>query len=139
MVESRIRKGWEVRLDELGIKQGELGNRSAELEGEIGRLDRELSLCRMRKYRSELADRMKRLFTRTFRERDKLVEARFGQMEEWNACSRILRACIIIKDGLDDEEAVSCREVSELKGYLTARLSSEMEGDIKEDILDLLQ
>ena len=138
MVEEKIKREWEVRLQGLNVKQDELTNRASEIEGEIERLQEELDQYRVKRYRTELAGRLKRSFSQTFRERDGLIEARFGSMQEWNVCSLRLRAYIIIRDSLDSEEGNACRNVSELKSYLQARLNSELEGNLQEETLDLL-
>ena len=138
MVEERIKREWEVTLEGFNVKQHELSSRAGELEDEIERLETELARYRIKKYRTELAGKLKRGFSRTFRERDCLIEPRFGSIEEWNLCSRRLEAHIIIRNSLDTEEASACRDVSGLKGYLRAKLNSELEGDVEEEILDLL-
>ena len=138
MVQEKIKREWEVTLQGLNVKQDELTSRASEIEGEIERLQEELDQYRVKRYRIELAGRLKRSFSRTFCERDGLIEARFGSMQEWNVCSLRLRTYIIIRDGLDSEEGNACRNVSELKSYLQARLNSELEGNVEEEILDLL-
>lgn len=138
MVGEKIKREWEVRLQGLNVKQDELTNRASEIEGEIERLQEELDQYRVKRYRIELAGRLKRSFSRTFCERDGLIEARFGSMQEWNVSSLRLRAYVIIRDSLDSEEGNACRNVSELKSYLQARLNSELEGNVEEEILDLL-
>lgn len=138
MVEEKIKREWEVRLQGLNVKQDELTNRASEIEGEIERLQEELDQYRVKRYRTELAGRLKRSFSQTFRERDGLIEARFGSMQEWNVCSLRLRAYIIIRDSLDSEEGNACMNVSGLKSYLQARLNSELEGNVEEETLDLL-
>ena len=138
MVGEKIKREWEVRLQGLNVKQDELTNRASEIEGEIERLQEELDQYRVKRYRTELAGRLKRSFSQTFRERDGLIEARFGSMQEWNVCSLRLRAYIIIRDSLDSEEGNACRNVSGLKSYLQARLNSELEGNVEEETLDLL-
>ncbi len=138
MVGEKIKREWEVRLQGLNVKQDELTNRASEIEGEIERLQEELDQYRVKRYRTELAGRLKRSFSHTFRERDGLIEARFGSMQEWNVCSLRLRAYVIIRDSLDSEEGNACRNVSELKSYLQARLNSELEGNLQEETLDLL-
>jgi len=138
MVQEKIKREWEVTLQGLNVKQDELTNRASEIEGEIERLQEELDQYRVKRYRTELAGRLKRSFSQTFRERDGLIEARFGSMQEWNVCSLRLRAYIIIRDSLDSEEGNACRNVSGLKSYLQARLNSELEGNVEEEALDLL-
>jgi len=138
MVQEKIKREWEVTLQGLNVKQDELTNRASEIEGEIERLQEELDQYRVKRYRTELAGRLKRSFSQTFRERDGLIEARFGSMQEWNVCSLRLRAYIIIRDSLDSEEGNACRNVSGLKSYLQARLNSELEGNVEEETLDLL-
>jgi hypothetical protein len=138
MVEEKIKREWEVRLEELDVKQHELRNRAKELENEVESLEGELAQHRIKKYRTELADKLRRCFSSTFRERDALVEPRVGSMQGWNVCSRKLKAYIILRNGLDGEEAGACRDVSELKGYLRAKLNLEMKGNVEEEILDLL-
>lgn len=138
MVQEKIKREWEVTLQGLNVKQDELTNRASEIEGEIERLQEELDQYRVKRYRTELAGRLKRSFSHTFRERDGLIEPRFGSMQEWNVCSLRLRAYIIIRDSLDSEEGNACRNVSGLKSYLQARLNSELEGNVEEETLDLL-
>lgn len=138
MVQEKIKREWEVRLQGLNVKQDELTNRASEIEGEIERLQEELDQYRAKRYRTEVAGRLKRSFSRTFRERDGLIEASFGSMQEWNVCSLRLRAYVIIRDSLDSEEGNACRNASELKSYLQARLNSELEGNLQEETLDLL-
>ncbi len=138
MVQEKIKREWEVTLQGLNVKQDELTSRASEIEGEIERLQEELDQYRVKGYRTELAGRLKRSFSQTFRERDGLIEARFGSMQEWNVCSLRLRAYIIIRDSLDSEEGNACRNVSGLKSYLQARLNSELEGNVEEEALDLL-
>ncbi len=138
MVEEKIKREWGVRLEELDVKQHELRNRANELEDEVERLEGELAQHRIKRYRTELADKLRRCFSRTFRERDALIEPRFGSMQEWNVCSRRLKAYIILRNGLNTEEAGACRDVSELRGCLRAKLNLELEGNIEEEILDLL-
>ncbi len=138
MVGEKIKREWGVRLQGLNVKQDELTNRASEIEGEIDRLQEELDQYRVKSYRTELGGRLKRGFSHTFRERDGLIEARFGSMQEWNVCSLRLRAYVIIRDSLDSEEGNTCRNVSELKSYLQARLNSELEGNVEEETSDLL-
>ncbi len=138
MVEEKIKREWEVTLQGLNVKQDELTSRAGEIEGEIEGLQEELDQYRVKKYRTELAGRLKRSFSQTFRERDGLIEPRFGSMRKWNVCSLRLRAYIIIRDSLDGEEGNACRNVSELKSYLQARLNSELEGNVQKETLDLL-
>ena len=45
---------------------------------------------------------------------------------------------MILRNVLDTEEAGACRDVSELKGCLRAKLNLEMKGNVEEEILDLL-
>lgn len=138
MVDEKIKREWEIRLRGLNVKQEELSGRAGELEDEVEKLESELAQCRIKRYRTELADKLKRRFSQTFRERDSLIESRFGSMEEWNVYSRKLKAYIVIKDSVDSEEASACRDVPELKSYLQDKLNSDLKGNVEEEVLDLL-
>lgn len=138
MVEDKVKREWGIKLGGLDVKQSELRKRANELEDEIEQLENELVQNRVKRYRTELAGGLKKCFSRTFRERGNLVESRFGSMERWNLCSRKLRACVIVRDCLDTDEGDVCRNVPDLQRYLRAKLSSELEGNVEGEILDLL-
>ena len=139
MVDGKIKKEWEMKLEELDVKGEELRRKAGELEGEIESLEMELAQDGIRKYRVELVGKLKREFVRTFRERDNLIEPMSGSMEEWNACSNRLKALIIIHRVLDTEEANSCRDALELKNFLRDRLNSELGGNVEEEIYSFLE
>lgn len=139
MVEGKIKKEWEMRLEELDVKSDELRRRAGEFESEIERLEIELSQNRIRRYRIELMVKLKKELIRTFRERDNLIEPRFGSMKEWNACTNRLKALIIIHRLLDTEDANSCTDVPELKNFLRDSLNSELEGNVEEETYSFLE
>lgn len=139
MVDGKIKKEWEMKLEELDVKGEELKRKAVELESEIERLEIGLSQDGIRKYRVELVGKLKRELVCTFRERDNLIEPMSGSMEEWNAHSSRLKALIIIHRVLDTEEASSCRDVPELKNFLRDRLNSELGGNVEEEIYSFLE
>ena len=134
MVEPNIRKEWEIKLEGLSVKNHELKEMSDELEGEIERLEGELFQDRIRRYRIELLNKLKKDFVRAFRERDNFIESNSSTTGEWNACSLRLKASVILQRALDTEEAGFCKDVPQLKGFLRDRLSSELGDEAGEEI-----
>ncbi len=134
MVGPNIKKEWEIRLEGLSVKNHELKVRSDELEDEIERLEGELFQDRIRRYRIELLNKLRKDFVHAFRERDSLIESNSATTEEWNACSLRLKACVILQRALDTEEAGFCKDVPHLKSFLRDRLSSELGDEAGEEM-----
>lgn len=134
MVEPNIRKEWEVKLEGLSVKNHELKVMSDELESEIERLEGELFQDRIRRYRIELLNKLRKDFVRVFRERDGFIESNSATTGEWNACSLRLKASVILQRALDTEEAGFCKDVPQLKSFLRDKLSSELGDEAGEEI-----
>ncbi len=139
MVEPNIRKEWEVKLEGLSVKNHELKVMSDELESEIERLEGELFQDRIRRYRIELLNKLRKDFVRVFRERDGLIESNSATTGEWNACSLRLKASVILQRALDTEEAGFCKDVPQLKSFLRDKLSSELGDEAGEEIPSFLE
>jgi predicted nuclease with TOPRIM domain len=140
MVEPNIRREWEIRLKELNVKNHELKSRSDELEDEIEKLEGELFQDRIRKYRIELLNKLRKDFVRTFRERDSLIESNStAATGEWNVCSLRLKACVVLQRALDTEESGFCKDVPQLKSFLRDKLNSELGDEAGEEILYFLE
>ncbi len=134
MVEPNVRREWEIKLEEINVKNHELKTRSDELEDEIEKLEGELFQDRIRKYRIELLSKLKKDFVHAFRERDSLIESNSAATGEWNTCSLRLKACVILQRALDTEEAGFCKDVPHLKSFLRDRLSSELGDEAGEEM-----